>query len=584
MKMKQKKVIAVLVASFLFCGSLCMLGNANVTNESSIPFVKDDNAGETDFDQGFEVVDSVSTNQVVMAEDNDFDLVRYNISSQTTDFVNINDTVAFSVQNDDEETILTDYDPTYNGEIDSPCLEGGTISPFEQMASNSSMQPVTDFVNTPFGRVVHLLVEYSVYNYETKIYDTLRVSGTGYFVGSNVLLSAGHLVLDDLSRTNEKGTAYEDNITNPVFPEKVYIYPRRHYENNTDIKPYGEIEVSQIYIQKEYYQNRASNIENLTVDAFSFDWCALVIEEEIGLETGYLGLYSQPNGSLIRTVGYLKGTNANEFNMMYSSGNITSTSSEILEYNAATSDGFSGGPIAVANSFYSMSAGIHVGSAGDTGYAKRITPLIIDLIRNLRRDHPVKIKNFYYDGSDMIQYNCVTSIIYLTDPDYILQLKRIDTGNYVTVNVSKQEFYSSTIYSPEMNAPYSHYKIIRENTASDDIEIDYKYYESETAAKYSVTRRSASGSTISTSFDQNGNVWDHGGSSSDMIKGTVVYNGEARNIEVDIPLLGTKTSSEIEVGGVVFQLRVGPNRVSIKADSSVICTNNTAFFAFATVS
>ena len=124
MKMKQKKVIAVLVASFLFCGSLCMLGNANVTNESSIPFVKDDNAGETDFDQGFEVVDSVSTNQVVMAEDNDFDLVRYNISSQTTDFVNINDTVAFSVQNDDEETILTDYDLTYNVEIDNPCLEG----------------------------------------------------------------------------------------------------------------------------------------------------------------------------------------------------------------------------------------------------------------------------------------------------------------------------------------------------------------------------------------------------------------------------------------------------------------------------
>ena len=83
-----------------------------------------------------------------------------------------------------------------------------------------------------------------------------------------------------------------------------------------------------------------------------------------------------------------------------------------------------------------------------------------------------------------------------------------------------------------------------------------------------------------TGNDQSGNMWNHGGTSSKKIRGTIVYDGIAENIDVDIPWLGYKTSESVTIKGVTFTLRCGPNKVSIKASSSVLCNGNTTFFAF----
>ena len=92
--------------------------------------------------------------------------------------------------------------------------------------------------------------------------------------------------------------------------------------------------------------------------------------------------------------------------------------------------------------------------------------------------------------------------------------------------------------------------------------------------------RTANNVTLPTSFDQPANKWAHGGATGKAIKGTVVYNKTARNIEVSIPLLGTKKSSEVTIDDVTFQLRCGPNYVSIKSSRAIGCNDTTKFFAF----
>lgn len=79
------------------------------------------------------------------------------------------------------------------------------------------------------------------------------------------------------------------------------------------------------------------------------------------------------------------------------------------------------------------------------------------------------------------------------------------------------------------------------------------------------------------------NMWEHGGSTGDVIKGTVAYNGEAKNIEVTIPWVGTNESAEVVVGGITFRLRTGPNKVSIKASRGVYCDSTNILFAFSVV-
>lgn len=81
---------------------------------------------------------------------------------------------------------------------------------------------------------------------------------------------------------------------------------------------------------------------------------------------------------------------------------------------------------------------------------------------------------------------------------------------------------------------------------------------------------------IPTSFDQSGYVWYHNSGFSRTIKATIEYNGEVKNIEVNIPFVGYKTSSVV-IGNVTFYLRTGPSRCSIRTDSSNLLSSNFNF-------
>lgn len=99
-----------------------------------------------------------------------------------------------------------------------------------------------------------------------------------------------------------------------------------------------------------------------------------------------------------------------------------------------------------------------------------------------------------------------------------------------------------------------------------------------------IINMTAGGNVIATAWDGAHNVWAHGLSSSTTIKATIAYNGAAEDLEVIVPLLGYNYSETVEFqsafGSVTFQLRCGPNRVSIKANKEVVCNMTTTRFAF----
>lgn len=100
-------------------------------------------------------------------------------------------------------------------------------------------------------------------------------------------------------------------------------------------------------------------------------------------------------------------------------------------------------------------------------------------------------------------------------------------------------------------------------------------------AKYSMVGRLnywmfSETANVPTSYDQTKFVWSHGASNGSTIKATIGYNNQLANIEVKVPWIGTKSSS-VTVGGEKFYLRTGPNKCSIKANSSNVKAENVRF-------
>lgn len=102
-----------------------------------------------------------------------------------------------------------------------------------------------------------------------------------------------------------------------------------------------------------------------------------------------------------------------------------------------------------------------------------------------------------------------------------------------------------------------------------------------------VTRDTAS--YIPTAYDVAGvNIWNHNGRTNKTIFFTILYNGVKFDNSVEIPWLGTNSVTintgeyiyqNSEYHEVVFYVRTGPNRISIKAnyEISLVSTNAFAF-------
>lgn len=91
-----------------------------------------------------------------------------------------------------------------------------------------------------------------------------------------------------------------------------------------------------------------------------------------------------------------------------------------------------------------------------------------------------------------------------------------------------------------------------------------------------------------TQFDLGYNEWDHNASVGAKVRFSVAYKGIVVDDELEVPLLGTRTWSETitysmmgaETSTVTFYVRIGPNKISVRASEVVECNNYDTMFAF----
>ena len=386
-----------------------------------------------------------------------------------------------------------------------------------------------------------------------------RVSnyGSAAFIGRNILLTAGHCVYNNVDG----------------FIKNIVIYPGR----NGTSTPYGYFNVKKVYIQKEYYLNCDKN--------FDYDWAIMVIDssESTGTQPGgnfgKISNYSRTDEEIC-VYGYVKDY------MQESHGNIKYYTDKRLEYDAETAGGISGGPVIVCrNTSQWYVIGIHTASnSTNTSWGgTRINSLIFLLTNSLLIENSIEIDNFYLNESgEYVAYNCVAKIVANPKPNTVIYTSTDGTNYSSRYSGFTEEFYTSGTNTVKIQTPFDYFKTLDKGTNRFSVveRLTTKYTVDENNARYATKVKSGSESVISTKFDDSGNVWSHGGSTSKIIKGTIVYGKHARNIEVSVPWIGTKTSSTVVIDGVSFQLRCGPNKVSIKASKSITCNSKNVFFAF----
>lgn len=518
-------------------------------------------------DLELEQIENVNSQLMTVTSEDDYNIIAYNVEEKTIDYIKyINSGTALNSRGLDEEVRY---------------VEGYT--PLESSTNNLS-RAVTDTTtertkveNTsqfPYRTIGCLRTTFLEIPYENGELN-LGGIGTAFVQGPNIMVTAAHCIWSDVTSGR-----YNDGVSNPRFPNEVYVEPATYKDSDkTQIYPYGQINVTRVYFPREYYETLSSN----------FDWAICVLEEDLGYQTGWLGrtanyTLTDHDATVVGYPGELQG------DMYTADGKILSTSTYRYEHNIETSSGQSGSPIIIVSSGNTYICGIHTTGA-DPEYnvmyngGTRFNSYIFDFLGAIQPNDGVEFKSFYYEGSQYNRYNCVTQMIVSAPENITIQLSsdgttfRPVTADYMT------EFFTTASDSYFAVIPYSHY--ITYNAVTNEFSsvksIADSFTQNERTALYPTYKRSSVSSVIATSFDQSGNVWSHGGSSSDVIKGTIVYNGFAKNISVDIPWVGTNKSSSVEVGGATFQLRAGPNKVSIKANTAITCNERTAFFAFAVV-
>ncbi|MGN0317664.1 MAG: trypsin-like serine peptidase [Lachnospira sp.] len=518
--------------------------------------------------------DDSSSNTVSTYSADNYNLVRHNYSAGTNEFLYFTNSAAtmYSLSSAlDEQTLRQE------GFFPDSELDEYSIAPTSIIGTDDRVR-VDDTTQKPFRSVCRIVTRYSnIKDNVTNGYVTLSFIGTGFLVGKDRLMTAGHVIYGDASETfSTLGNRYDDGIYNPRFPDEIIIQPGAYLDSsNRLVLPYGEFTVDQSYIQKEYYTSTDTN----------YDWGLCILGSDIGLQLGYLGLVTNSStnsisSNNIRIIGYPGDKNGD----MYSSlGTVSNVTQYRITHNADTTGGSSGSPVLEQGSDFYVEAIHTTGSSSGNG-ATRISLFMFNLSFSLSRaDLPCEVLRTYFVGSEGIQYNCVVNVVYMPPENCNLLISTDGITFNRTITKVTQEFYSSTTSSAVTEFSYKYYKTYNKIDGTySAVKQLHNYTDLGISAKYAIKAKTATGAIISTSYDQSGNLWSHGGKTSQVIKGTIVHNGEAKNIEVSIPWIGYKSSSSVVVGGVTFQLRTGPNRVSIKASTALTCSSST-FFAFAVV-
>jgi len=211
---------------------------------------------------------------------------------------------------------------------------------------------VGDTTSFPFSAVCKLRVSYP---------SGKAAMGSGVLVGATTVLTAGHVVYQD----DDGGWASSIEVI-PGYDDGDAPYGRHYAASMMTLRGWIEDETSE------------------------YDFGALSLDEDVGAQTGYLGVrwrhFNSPyDGAILNTAGYPGDLESGEA-MYFSSGPCSSATSEKLFYAGTmdTAGGQSGSGVWEFDGENRWVVGIHTGSIGGTSnQAIRITENLFNNIQAL---------------------------------------------------------------------------------------------------------------------------------------------------------------------------------------------------------
>lgn len=313
------------------------------------------------------------------------------------------------------ETVLTS-----NGFI--PSDGSYSISTNSILGTDERVQ-VTNPSDWPYRATCKLYMEYdNVYNHVTGQYVTRIYVGTGFMEGPNLLVTAGHCTYSDVTSEGD----YQDSIDNPRFPNRIRVYAGAN--GNSDINSSYKYfaTVTQINIQKEYYEN----------PTFDYDWAACELNWNLGNATGYYGKISNwyVQNSDIYSYGYPGDKPAT---MWETYGQMVKQTSLRYEYNFDTVGGQSGSPVFMTtDDGATYVCGIHTSGSSTINGGTKINSFIYhylnSFVSNHNYEHSVgSISPNEYGFADAYPTDSTTRTQYkdhYTDKNFHFQTVRYRTG------------------------------------------------------------------------------------------------------------------------------------------------------------
>ena len=169
---------------------------------------------------------------------------------------------------------------------------------------------------SPYSYVVSLSIWFDTNNDNISQLSE-KHSATGYMIGPDVMLTAGHSMYDDDSRT------YPKSVTVSIKTDRTGS-AGSYYPINTIF--------STMYIDR-------GDIE--------YDWAIVLLNDNVAAQTGYFGIGTTPgsmNGRAVSISGYSFVESQGDIQRVCA-GSITDSSTRRIEHNIQTRVGHSGSPI-----------------------------------------------------------------------------------------------------------------------------------------------------------------------------------------------------------------------------------------------
>ena len=272
-------------------------------------------------------------------DESEANIVRYDIGIAQEQFLNFSNlpttSTTANITSNVEENYINDSD-----EMVSPA----------HIIGDDNRTPVQNIEQYPYSAICYVRIFFAG--------KTNPDRGTGFLIGSNILLTAGHNLVNG-------DDAFD-------FPQRIEIYPGGHEDDDGQItSPYGMIEVETCYIQKEYYD----------YGTVEYDWGVCVLESDIGCQTGWFDMSIASDTMLNEEVIVTGFPSDVDTNMYTSSGTVVTMNEYRLYHNVDTEGGNSGSPVYLPNN---VVIGIHTSGNSTVNGATRINLLIYTFAMNLK--------------------------------------------------------------------------------------------------------------------------------------------------------------------------------------------------------